>query len=161
MVHIPKNRIPPAPPVPPVPAQRLPDDTQVICPHCCHEFRAIPVQVQRLLQSSGHLPPFLQRSLFDYTPLPAGQLDTLLLALPDGDAMWFECRLGEDTHAEVSKYIDAWLRTKTPAELAELDASRLQASVMYIRMFERSYRALSANTSPAGLEYVHSLSTPG
>jgi hypothetical protein len=36
-----------------------PDDELVICPSCCNQFRAIPVQVQKLLLASGHEPPFL------------------------------------------------------------------------------------------------------
>jgi hypothetical protein len=34
------------------------DDTKVICPECCHQFRAIPVQVQRLMLDAGFEPPF-------------------------------------------------------------------------------------------------------
>jgi hypothetical protein len=33
-------------------------DDMVICPNCNHQFRAIPVQVQRLLLSAGIDPPF-------------------------------------------------------------------------------------------------------
>ncbi len=36
-----------------------PNNDEVICPACCHQFRAIPVNVQRLLLSSGHEPPFM------------------------------------------------------------------------------------------------------
>lgn len=35
------------------------NDTEVICPNCCHQFRAIPMQVQSLLVESGHQPPFV------------------------------------------------------------------------------------------------------
>lgn len=37
----------------------LPNNEHVICPGCAHQFRAIPVQVQQLLLSAGHEPPFL------------------------------------------------------------------------------------------------------
>lgn len=36
------------------------DNTKVICPACCNQFRAIPVQVQRLLLDAGIDPPFLE-----------------------------------------------------------------------------------------------------
>lgn len=39
-----------------------PDNTQVICPKCCHQFRAIPVQVQDLLLAAGYTPPFASRA---------------------------------------------------------------------------------------------------
>lgn len=42
-----------------------PDDTKVICPGCCHQFRAIPVQVQQLMLAAGFEPPF--------TAAPTGQ----------------------------------------------------------------------------------------
>jgi hypothetical protein len=38
---------------------RIPNDTEVICPACTHQFRAIPVQVQGLLKAAGYEPPFL------------------------------------------------------------------------------------------------------
>jgi hypothetical protein len=45
---------------PAVPQERVePDQTQVICPKCCHQFRAIPTQVQSLLLGAGFEPPFL------------------------------------------------------------------------------------------------------
>jgi len=36
----------------------MPNDAEVICPECCHQFRAIPVEVQRLMLSAGFEPPF-------------------------------------------------------------------------------------------------------
>lgn len=36
------------------------DNTKVICPACCNQFRAIPVQVQRLMLDAGFEPPFLE-----------------------------------------------------------------------------------------------------
>lgn len=54
-----------AAPQPPAQAQaqgggeeRKPDDGKVICPACCHQFRAIPVQVQRDMIAAGFEPPF-------------------------------------------------------------------------------------------------------
>ena len=35
-----------------------PDDTKVICPACCHQFRAVPPAVQSLMLDAGFLPPF-------------------------------------------------------------------------------------------------------
>lgn len=55
----------PSPSVEPVPAA---DDTQVICPACTHQFRAIPPQVQGLLLASGHEPPFLPPPLQQVEP---------------------------------------------------------------------------------------------
>ena len=37
---------------------REPDDGKVICPSCCHQFRAIPAQVQRDMIAAGFEPPF-------------------------------------------------------------------------------------------------------
>ena len=34
------------------------DDDKVICPQCCNQFRAIPVNVQQLLLDAGFGPPF-------------------------------------------------------------------------------------------------------
>ena len=39
-----------------------PNNTEVICPNCTHQFRAIPVQVQQLLLAHGVEPPFLESS---------------------------------------------------------------------------------------------------
>ncbi len=36
----------------------VPDDTKVICPSCCHQFRAIPVRVQQAMIAAGFEPPF-------------------------------------------------------------------------------------------------------
>lgn len=46
------------------PAQE-PDPDKVICPNCCHQFRAIPVSVQQILLNLGCEPPFMG------TPEPA------------------------------------------------------------------------------------------
>jgi len=46
------------------PAQE-PDNDKVICPNCCHQFRAIPVNVQQILLNLGCEPPFMG------TPEPA------------------------------------------------------------------------------------------
>lgn len=44
------------PPAAPQPATL--NNDEVICPHCTHQFRAIPVNVQKLLLSLGAEPPF-------------------------------------------------------------------------------------------------------
>ena len=38
----------------------LVSDDLVICPECCSQFRAIPVNVQRLMLDAGFEPPFTQ-----------------------------------------------------------------------------------------------------
>ena len=43
----------------PAEPNREPNNEEVICPACTHQFRAIPVQVQRLLLDAGIEPPFL------------------------------------------------------------------------------------------------------
>lgn len=43
------------------PAQPVePNNDEVICPNCVHQFRAIPVNVQRLMLNAGFEPPFTQ-----------------------------------------------------------------------------------------------------
>jgi hypothetical protein len=39
--------------------QAEPDNAKVICPNCCHQFRAIPVQVQQLMLDAGFESPFI------------------------------------------------------------------------------------------------------
>jgi len=34
------------------------NNDEVICPSCCNQFRAIPVNVQRLMLDAGFKPPF-------------------------------------------------------------------------------------------------------
>lgn len=58
------------------PTAAQPDPEAVICPACCHQFRAIPTQVQGLLLASGHEPPFLSA--------PAPQAPALV-SLTDAD----------------------------------------------------------------------------
>ena len=43
------------------------NNDEVICPNCCNQFRAVPVNVQALLLASGHEPPFVA------PPQPAGE----------------------------------------------------------------------------------------
>jgi hypothetical protein len=40
-------------------AQAEPNNDEVICPACAHQFRAIPVNVQRLMLYAGFEPPHL------------------------------------------------------------------------------------------------------
>jgi len=54
------------------PAERQPNNEEVICPACTHQFRAIPVQVQRLLLDAGIEPPFLAAT----APAPVAPLDS-------------------------------------------------------------------------------------
>jgi hypothetical protein len=35
------------------------DGNKVICPACCHQFRAIPTAVQTLMLNAGFEPPFV------------------------------------------------------------------------------------------------------
>jgi len=39
-------------------APKEPNSDEVICPQCCHQFRAIPVNVQKLMLDAGFEPPF-------------------------------------------------------------------------------------------------------
>lgn len=39
-----------------------PNNDEVICPKCAHQFRAIPVNVQSMLRAAGHEPPYLKPS---------------------------------------------------------------------------------------------------
>lgn len=59
----------------PIEAAMNTDDKSVICPCCAHQFRGIPTQVQRLLLTAGHEPPFCSE------PAEGGGVDALL-ALP-------------------------------------------------------------------------------
>ena len=40
------------------PEQSEPNNDEVICPNCCTQFRAIPVNVQQLMLDAGFEPPF-------------------------------------------------------------------------------------------------------
>ena len=42
----------------PQPKQSEPNNDEVICPNCCTQFRAIPVNVQQLMLAAGFEPPF-------------------------------------------------------------------------------------------------------
>jgi hypothetical protein len=44
---------------------RQPNDDEVICPNCTHQFRAIPVNVQHLMIDGGIEPPFKPKMLSD------------------------------------------------------------------------------------------------
>jgi len=49
-----------------------PDNTKVICPQCCNQFRAIPVQVQSLMIDVGLEPPFTSLSAQPAAQVPEG-----------------------------------------------------------------------------------------
>ena len=59
-----------------------PDNTCVICPQCCNQFRAIPVQVQHLLLDAGYAPPFMisarQDAWQEARPVPEPMSDSEL-----------------------------------------------------------------------------------
>ncbi len=42
------------------PVSKTPNDDHVICPNCAHDFRAIPVNVQKLMIDAGFEPPFIE-----------------------------------------------------------------------------------------------------
>lgn len=46
-----------------------PDNSMVICPNCVHQFRAIPVDVQRLMLDAGFEPPFTERAAIPDAPV--------------------------------------------------------------------------------------------
>ena len=52
----------------------VPNNDEVICPHCAHQFRAVPVNVQQLLLASGHEPPFLAAAPAPAVPLTEIQI---------------------------------------------------------------------------------------
>lgn len=45
-----------------------PNNDEVICPSCAHQFRAIPVNVQSMLKDAGYEPPF-KAPPFGWTPI--------------------------------------------------------------------------------------------
>lgn len=44
------------------------NNDEVICPKCVHQFRAIPVNIQKMLLSAGYEPPFLSAALAQPEP---------------------------------------------------------------------------------------------
>ena len=86
-----------------------PNDDHVICPACVNQFRAIPVNVQRLMLDAGFEPPFTTPPAAQ-PPLPEQEPDELTIAymsgLYDGKKKrpWVEL-----TEAE----IDYWLGCNT------------------------------------------------
>jgi hypothetical protein len=59
-----------------------PNNDEVICPNCTHQFRAIPVNVQRLLLSLGAEPPFAAAPREGREELLREAHKALLYALP-------------------------------------------------------------------------------
>ena len=45
------------------------DGNKVICPACCHQFRAIPTAVQTLMLNAGFEPPFVTPPATERKPL--------------------------------------------------------------------------------------------
>lgn len=45
---------------------KTPNNDEVICPQCCNQFHAIPVNVQKLMIEAGFEPPFT------HAPQPLG-----------------------------------------------------------------------------------------
>lgn len=54
-----------------------PDDNKVICPACVHQFRAIPVNVQKLMIDAGFEPPFYQPASAVAQGKPVAYLHTM------------------------------------------------------------------------------------
>lgn len=53
---------------------REPHDDEVICPNCCTQFRAIPVNVQNLMLDAGFEPPFTHPASPAQPAAPAAKL---------------------------------------------------------------------------------------
>jgi hypothetical protein len=58
----------------PEPAQPVADSDKVICPACCHQFRAIPGNVQRLMLDAGFEPPFTNPPAPVQEPVAMGEM---------------------------------------------------------------------------------------
>ena len=58
----------------------------VICPKCCHQFRAIPQDVQRLMLDAGFEPPFTHPPQ-QRKPLAEGQIAEIVMSF-DGNDDW-------------------------------------------------------------------------
>ena len=50
-------------------AEPVADGNKVICPACCHQFRAIPTAVQTLMLNAGFEPPFVTPPAAERKPL--------------------------------------------------------------------------------------------
>jgi len=72
------------------------DDAKVICPACCHQFRAIPVQVQSLMLAAGFEPPFTAAPQSPgkptHTTQPAESLMGIALRQLKNESRWTEIR---------------------------------------------------------------------
>ena len=88
------------------PAQAVaPNNDEVICPNCVHQFRAIPANVQRLMLDAGFVPPFTQPA----APAQAGDWSLGLMAgnwieIDHGDhhgVMRIVWKMGGDTRSPV------------------------------------------------------------
>jgi hypothetical protein len=51
------------------------DNDKVICPSCCHQFRAIPVNVQQLMIDVGFEPPFTAPPQREFIGLTDEEID--------------------------------------------------------------------------------------
>ena len=70
------------------------NNDEVICPNCCNQFRAIPVNVQQLMLDAGFEPPFTSVSLLSKDP--AINEPVAYLAWRDGNP----CYEGDDAVCE-------------------------------------------------------------
>ena len=87
------------------------DNTKVICPACCHQFRAIPVQVQRLMLDAGFEPPFLEPA---HSPaaLPVRDREADRQRFPDAAFnRWLDEGISDAGHTvwdQIHDVCDAW-----------------------------------------------------
>ena len=60
-----------------------PNNDEVICPNCTHQFRAIPVSVQRLMLDAGFEPPFAAPPAAQAEPAAVARVVKWLRSLPE------------------------------------------------------------------------------
>lgn len=81
-----------------------PNNDEVICPSCCTQFRAIPVNVQRLILDAGFEPPFVAVPQPAYVPLSdAARQELVTNWFADGWAVKAAYGLLDDYDSAINK----------------------------------------------------------
>ena len=145
--------------------QVVPDNECVICPECTHQFRAIPVQVQRLLRDVGIEPPFIEsQAQVDAQPV-AYEVDVagykpILVRFPedaDNQAIHFRAR-GHKVDVRALTYRDSHPAPEAAQALSDaeiLDGARregVEVSAGVIRLVRAILTRASAATASSELE---------